>query len=253
MKFLKFDLTGKTAHFKKPDVNSYAYFSYGHIPKTMILGMMGAIVGLDGYKTKEKSNKKIDKEGDEFPEYYAKLQNLKISIVPKRETKGYFSKKIHTFNNSAGYASKEDGGNLVTREQWLEDVFWEIYLDLDGLEEVLANKLSDYLLTGQAVYLPYFGKNDHFANISNVSWVEGDLLEVPDYVDSLYKIEAAELGIDAHNEKNPYLYKDYFPKGLVPYHNFYEFHELAYTNREIFQVQNGHRFYEVNQKILYFI
>ena len=51
MKAIKFNLSGKFAHFKKPDVNSYAYFTYSHIHKVALLGILGAILGLKGYES----------------------------------------------------------------------------------------------------------------------------------------------------------------------------------------------------------
>ena len=39
METLKFTLTGQNAFFKKPDVNEYCYFTYGHIHKVALLGM----------------------------------------------------------------------------------------------------------------------------------------------------------------------------------------------------------------------
>ena len=51
MKILKFTLKGKTGFFKKPDVNTYLYFTYGNIHKVALLGMFGAILGLSGYNS----------------------------------------------------------------------------------------------------------------------------------------------------------------------------------------------------------
>ena len=49
MEAISFILSGKTAHFKKPDVNSYAYFTYNNIHKPALLGLLGAVLGLKGY------------------------------------------------------------------------------------------------------------------------------------------------------------------------------------------------------------
>ena len=64
-------------------------------------------------------------------------------------------RKIQIFNNSVGYASGEQGGNLIVKEQWLENPKWEIYLLLDGTE---AEKIAEYLLQNRCVYFPYLGK-----------------------------------------------------------------------------------------------
>ena len=62
MKALKFILSGKTAFFKVPMVNSVCYFTYGNIHKPALLGMFGAILGYKGYGY----------EITDFPEYYEK-------------------------------------------------------------------------------------------------------------------------------------------------------------------------------------
>src|SRR5699024_7809318 len=97
MQVLKFALSGRTAFFKKPDVNAFYYFTYGNIHKIALLGIFGAILGYGGYNQQKEST---------YPEFYDKLKDIKISIVPKND-KGYISKKMQIFNNSVGYASKE--------------------------------------------------------------------------------------------------------------------------------------------------
>ena len=84
MKILKFTLSGRNAFFKKPDVNSILYYSYGNIHKVALLGLFGAILGYDGYNKmkfhnqniKNKKNKK--EEGIIYPEFYDKLKDIKI-------------------------------------------------------------------------------------------------------------------------------------------------------------------------------
>ena len=39
LKVLRFQLAGRTAFFKKPEVNTYGYFTYGMIHKVALLGM----------------------------------------------------------------------------------------------------------------------------------------------------------------------------------------------------------------------
>ena len=52
MKVLCFTLSGRTAFFKKPEVNSYVYFTYGNIHKIALLGIFGAILGYGGHTQK---------------------------------------------------------------------------------------------------------------------------------------------------------------------------------------------------------
>ena len=48
MKAISFILSGKTACFRKPDVNQFAYFTYNNIHKPALLGLFGAVIGF-GY------------------------------------------------------------------------------------------------------------------------------------------------------------------------------------------------------------
>ncbi len=164
MKAISFKLSGRFAHFKKPDVNSHTYFTYSHIYKVALLGIIGSILGLKGYEGYSKEKGLL--RGD-YPEFYEKLKDFKVAIIPK---KPYFSKKIITFNNSVGYASKEEGGNLIVREQWLENPAWEILVLQNDSDEF--KELKERLLKKEFAFIPYLGKNDHFAKIDEVKEVE---------------------------------------------------------------------------------
>jgi len=157
MKAISLNLSGKFAHFKKPDVNSYAYFTYSHIHKVALLGILGAILGLKGYGN----------SNGNYPEFYEKLKNFKISIIPK---KPYFTKKIITFNNSVGYASKEEGGNLIVKEQWLEKPEWEILVLENETDEF--KELKKRLFNKEFAFVLYLGKNDHQAVIDEIKEIE---------------------------------------------------------------------------------
>lgn len=164
MKVLRFTLKGKTAFFKKPEVSTYYYFTYGNIHKIALLGMFGAILGYGGYTQQYQHIGKKKELVKGYPEFYSRLLQLKISICPNVE-KGFIPKKIQFFNNSVGYASKEQGGNLIIKEQWLEEPSWEICVLLDCEE---ADRLARAMLENRYVYIPYLGKNDHPADILNV-------------------------------------------------------------------------------------
>lgn len=176
-KAIKFELSGNTAFFKKPDVNECVYFTYNNIHKIALLGILGATIGLEGYTQQGKK---------QYPEFYEKLKELKISIVPDKTKNGIYTKKIQTFNNSVGYASFEEGGNLIVREQWIENPKWIIYLLINqSIEKEIEEKLENYLVNGKTVYIPYLGKNEHPAVIKNVEVIElGE--EKLEYIDSIF-------------------------------------------------------------------
>jgi CRISPR-associated protein Cas5h len=217
VKAIKFNLSGKFAHFKKPDVNSYAYFTYSHIHKIAVLGILGSILGLKGYNQFEPKDMK-------YPEFYEKLKDFRISIIPKR---AYFTKKIQTFNNSVGYASKEEGGNLIVREQWLENVSWDVL--------VLENESSEFeelkgrLLKKEFVFIPYLGKNDFPANIDNVEIVNLQKATKPLQCISLVPKNEVKF-IKQPRKGDVFYYEEYLPIRLKEKYVIYEFEKMVLSS-----------------------
>ena len=247
MKALSFEIGGKTAFFKKPDVNTYAYFTYNNIHKPALLGLLGAIIGLDGYTKLFNDNLGLKKKdltfNDGFPSYYEKLKDLQISIIPLAKN-GYFSKKIQVFNNSVGYASFEQGGNLIIREQWLENPKWQIIiLDDESLE---FTKLKDCLLNSKAHFIPYLGKNDHPAIIKNVKEIKlsKDIYNKDEiFIDSLF-IENQEIDGFARGDEIPFKFSEFSPVSLQKDLHFYKYEKLCFTNLELEQIPENTYSYE---------
>ncbi|HAU5413782.1 TPA: type I-B CRISPR-associated protein Cas5, partial [Clostridioides difficile] len=239
MEVLKFNLSGKTAFFKKPDVNSIIYFTYGNIHKIALMGILGACLGLGGYNQQSKE--------DEYPEFYSLLKDIKMSIVPKHEF-GYINKKVHIFNNSVGYASKEEGGNLIIKEQWLENVSWDIYIQLE--DSTTSRELKRRFLSNKFVYIPYLGKNDHIANISEIEIIT-DFYKTEDInrVDSFFIREDFEFEKsyfdDNDDYEEPFKYQEKLPYRLHRMTNQYILETIIFTNmsvklinkKEVYQVK----------------
>ena len=240
MKAISFELSGKSACFRKPDVNQFAYFTYNNIHKVALLGLLGSIIGLGGYTQLHDKNRglKRGKLGydDGYPQFYEKLKELKISIAPLAPC-GYFSKKIQVFNNSVGYASHEDGGNLIVREQWLENPAWQILI-LDDSSKVYTT-LKEYLLGKKSVFIPYLGKNDHSAKIDKVKEVElkKELFVIDDeiYIDSLFpKEESLSLGWVREDIDVPeFLFQEVSPLSLQKEYHFYEYKTMIFTSKAV--------------------
>lgn len=234
MKAISFILSGKTACFRKPDVNKYAYFTYNNIHKPALLGVLGAIIGLKGHTQLYNQNRGL-KEGqfgfnDGFPEYYERLKDLEISIVPLTKN-GYFSKKLQVFNNSVGYASKETGGNLIVREQWIENPKWQIIVKDNQSEDYKI--LKDYLFNEKCVYIPYFGKNDHPINISEVKpFVLSKPIE-KEKISSLFQEDILIISKLAPKGELLYFFKEISPVTLQKKYHFYEYKSLVFTNHKI--------------------
>lgn len=241
MKGLRFKLSGKTACFRRAEFNTYAYFTYNNIHKLALLGLLGAVVGYRGYNQQKKEEK--------YPEYYEKLKHLKVSIVPECENYGVFPKKIQVFNNSVGYASKEDGGNLVVREQWIENPCWYVYILDDGSEEYAT--VLEYIMEGKAKYIPYLGKNDHIAILSEAETVN---LEKTDsvYIDSLVVMDNIKYTDECADEvEDEFVVKENVPVSMDSVYNFAVYSKSVYTNY-MYDRENIENVYSDGEKNLFF-
>lgn len=248
MNVLKFTLSGKTAFFKKPDVNSNFYFTYGHIHKVALLGIFGATIGYGGY------NQQIRNSSMAYPEFYDKLSDIKIGIVPELSNnkeefknivpnknkiqKGYFNKKIQTFNNTVGYANAD--GNLIVKEQWLEDPCWSIYL---MLKSDVEKEIAEHILGSKTAFIPYLGKNDHMAVISNAEIIrmENCPLTHGFRMDSLYLKECFRTFLEEDDElldldeeiEVTFKYEERLPIALEKTTNQYITTTFIYTNGKV--------------------
>ena len=228
MDILKFTLSGKQAMFKKPDVNSVYYYTYGQIHKPALIGLFGAVLGYAGYSQMDKS--------DQYPEYYQKLKDVQVSISPNAD-KGYFAKKIVSFNNSVGYASREQGGNLIVKEQWIEEPSWDIFVLLNCDE---AEKLADYMVAKKCIYIPYLGKNDHPADISQVMIFAGSVSANATSLDCLFPQNKAQIDSEADmfdGVENPFKYEEALPIRLDADTNQYVLEKFIYTNMTLQKIE----------------
>lgn len=255
MEALKFTLSGNSAFFKDNVINT-VYLTYGNIHRVALLGMLGAILGYDGYSKQNDMLKKKNKKMPDYPEFYEKLKDIKISIVSNGKN-GYFNKKLQTFNNSVGYASKEEGGNLIVKQFWLENPSWDIYILLDCDE---AKKIADYMQNRKAIYLPYLGSNDHLANIMDVEIIdiEEKLSSEDETIEILSMVKDSDISEKKKNvfsiDKNSirddiYKYSEYLPVTLSKELNQYEKEKMTITNMSVILKKS---YYKVEDKNIVF-
>ena len=169
----------------------------------------------------------------------------------------YFKKKLQTFNNSVGYASKEEGGNLIVKQFWLENPSWDIYLLLDCEE---AKKIADYIKDRRAIYLPYLGTNDHLANITDVKIVniEKKMTSENENIEILSMVKACDISdkkknafsIDDNMKKDIYKYSEYLPIELSKELNQYIKEKITITNMSVKLLKEY--YYKVEDKNIVF-
>ncbi|APF20552.1 CRISPR-associated protein Cas5, Hmari subtype [Caldithrix abyssi DSM 13497] len=151
-KLISIEFKAPMGFLKKPDINEgggkQLYLTFNMLHKPALLGILGAVLGLEGY-----GNPGV------FPEYLSKLERLLIGIEPLNAVKGNFTKTILQYNNTTGFASHEQGGNLVVAEQILLNPAFRCYLLLNTDNQLLS-QLDAQLRQSQAEYIPYLGKNE---------------------------------------------------------------------------------------------
>lgn len=211
-KLISIDLKADFGFFRKPDANNTVNLSYNIAHKPALLGIFGAIIGLEGYKEKGK-----------MPDYYTKLSQIGVGVAPLEHEKGSFQKTVIKYTNTVGYANK--GSNYLTEEATLIKPAYRVYLLLNSDNEN-EQKLYTNLKNGEAEYLPYFGKNEFSAWWEKESFKEYDFEQNINNEDSIYlktlfvkeniiKDHKAEAAFDMFNfmdEELPYMYFERLPK-----------------------------------------
>lgn len=232
-KIISVDFFASFGFLKKFDINEDIYLTYNCLHKPALLGIFGAILGLGGYYQAF-----IDKKG--LPEYFEKLSSIKVGIKPLKSSKGNFAKTVITYNNSVGYASREEGGNLIIKEQTLISPRYRVYI---LLENEYSQNLYNYLKSREAVFIPYLGKNDFQLN-----WDELKEYKAFEYnPSSTYSIssifmkeeivkskiqESFSMGFENENIKDFFMYFERLPIGFNQITNNYELAEFVYTSAE---------------------
>lgn len=251
MECIKFTLKGRTGFLKQPIMNNGIFMTFGNIHKPAALGILGAILGLAGY-SELNIKKGFLKENIKNPEYYEKLKDIQISVVPN---KSYFNKKMEHYNNSVGYANR-DGGTLQVSEQWLYNPSWDIYLLKGTIEDKLWEQLKKYITEGLLEYPIYLGSRTHHAEIENPEIIDITLAKegCSARCISLYRdTESSVSNDDSYSLENEriFYYKEELPIDLDN-KNIYITEKLCFTNKKM-QVLNNEKFYMYQDKLLYFI
>lgn len=226
-KLISFDLKADFAFFKKPDYNAGIQLSYNMLHKPALLGILGAIIGLEGYKEKRK-----------LPQYFEKLRDLQIGILPLAHENGNYQKTVLRYTNGVGYANKD--GNLLLDEAMLIAPAYKCFLLLN-LDKEIENKLYEFILNTKAEYIPYLGKNEFQAWIENSA--EHDFKEFDNEgksfsINSLFlksgiikdQVVALEINFDFSITGGSFTYFERLPVGFDEELMQYEMGEFAFTD-----------------------
>lgn len=144
-KLISFTIKADFGMFKKPDINDKIFITYNIIPKTYVFGILGAIMGCEGYAQNRDKTK--------MPEFYEKLKDTRVAIAPSDKNGGILKKEFILFNNTCNGETK----NIT--EQTLVNPAYDIYIELDETNAE-HTELIDRLKNQKAEFLPYMGKNE---------------------------------------------------------------------------------------------
>ncbi len=247
MKLISFDLKADFAFFRKPDTNATINLSYNIIHRPAVLGILGAIVGLEGYKEKGK-----------LPQYYDVLKDLKIGIEPLNHDKGNYCKTNIKYSNTVGYANK--GTNFLTEELTLVKPEYRIYLLLDEYKKY-QKQLAYNLKNGCAEFIPYLGKNEftawwsadsfkeyHFSdeNQPNGSIKIKTIFQKDHVLKNNVEVPFPDL-LNFDNTENPFIYFERLPKDFDLSLMQYDLGEFAFSNYLIKNTQTLESLFFVNE------
>ena len=240
MRALKFNLSGNMACFRKPEINASTYLTYSCIHKVALLGILGSIIGLNGYNQIKKKKGEII-----LPEFYNELKDLKISIIAPKKN---IVQQVMNFNNSTGIGSQEDGGNLIVKETVLANPSWDIYI-LDD-ENKYFEEICKYILNERSHFIPYLGRNDYMAFIDDFEIV--DLNEINDEIVMYDSIVEANLNdcIPNENSSFDFLTIESLPVGLSEKTGHYIYSTFLNCTEKFQKKENT---YSYNELVLYFI
>lgn len=238
MKLISFDIESNFGFFRKPETNNTLNISYNIIHRPAILGILGAIIGLEGYKEK-----------DELPEYYQKLNHLKVGIAPLNHEQGSYLKTPIKYSNTVGYANK--GTNFLTEELTLVAPKYRVFLLLDISNEE-EYSLYKSINEQRSEFIPYFGKNEFTAwwdnfqeynyselqskNESIIGKIETLFIRNQIIKDSIHIDEdksIIDLLDDSDFEELEFIYFERLPIGFDEQLIQYQIEEMVYTNHKI--------------------
>jgi len=242
MKLISFTIKAEFGMFKKPDINDKIFVTYNMIHKPYLLGILGAIMGYGGHAQEKNVNEK-----QIFADYYEKLKDIRVAIMPTSSNGGIFKKEFIIFNNTT------NGSIANITEQTLVNPAYRIYLELDNEND---KEMIDKLEKNEAIFQPYMGKNEF-----SLWW---DDFKIHNKFEKIDKKEKFQIKTIIKKPENFVLknsgYKErttnYFylferlPIGFDEQLKQYVYHEFLYTNAIFKNSSNLDSLYECDEGVI---
>ncbi len=178
-----------------------------------------------------------------YPEYYKKLQDIKVGIKPLGEFP--FNKIMNKYNSNNSYFNGKD--NAIISEQLLIKPTYRIYLYEE--KGKILSKLVNRLKNNDFVFMTYLGKNEFIASFKNikninVSPIPKDKIKKKIQISSVFlKIKSQDTpnqdGIPIREDTNTVsglpqgFVREYYPIGYSANAIHYELQVVEYTSRSV--------------------
>lgn len=151
MDFLKFIVSGDYAAFAKPTKNTKCIYTFQHIHKIAVYGIIGATLGFNSYETAFKK----------YPEFYDKLKDVRMAIIPSKTA---YKKLRYPLDVDDKRRVKSKG--RIVEKQLLINPSWTIYIPMS---DPYISDFAKSLMDNKTVYERFLGSRECKAIISNIS------------------------------------------------------------------------------------
>jgi len=253
MNILKFDLYSNFCYFQDK-VNIKSNISFPSIHRPALLGMLGAILGFDGF-SKVKNNNSIL--------YIEHLNSIEVGIVLKNTSFEY--SKVKTTDSTLLDISNERNRQTLKTEYIINNPSFEIYLKIPDKE--LFEEIYFRLKNRKYHFEPSLGKSYFFANIKNVekvSILDKNNLDIIDddlvFINSLFSQKflcdlSGEQFTDLFNKKEFTIGRSFsLPISSDSISGIYNnFDAFTFNNFVLFDdIIDNEKFLNINNNVIYF-
>ena len=239
---VSFTIKAEFGMFKKPDINDKIFVTYNMIHKPYVLGIIGAIMGYGGHAQEKTVN-----EEQIFADYYEKLKDIRVAIMPTSSNDGIFKKEFIIFNNTT------NGTISNITEQTLINPAYRVYLELDDKKD---KELIERLKNNEAIYPPYMGKNefslwwDDFKVHDRFEEIESkERFKVKTIIKKPENFVLKNSGYKERTTNYFYLFER-LPIGFDEQLKQYVYHEFLYTNAIFKNSSNLDSLYECDEGVI---
>lgn len=181
MEAFSIELSAKFGYFQWEKTKGDKRVSNLFISKTDVLGILGAVIGLDGYGQEMFRHTFDAPKQDTF---YRALGGLGVAIIPKSTPTLFEDQLIH---RQMEHVNKK--GSLMVTMFGLLSPSYKVIVKRNTVDKEVFEKLVTYLQNGWSEFVPYCGKNQFPLEIGSFEeevLSSADVSE-PTVVHSLYK------------------------------------------------------------------